>query len=68
MPDEVKVRVRFGLRLSWPFSNGGTVVTYLTEGQFKQVQDALIIFKSRIGEQNNSTLRELVARLFIERS
>lgn len=68
MPDDVKVRVRFGLRLSWPFANGGTVVTYLTEGQFKQVQDALIIFKSRIGEQNNSTLRELVARLFIERS
>lgn len=63
-----KARVRFGLRLNWPIANAGTCVTYLTEDQFVRAQDALVVFKSRLGELNNATLREAAARLFIERS
>lgn len=68
MPDDVKVRARFGFRLGWPISNVGTVVTYLTEDQLKRATDAVTVLKSRIGELGNATLREAVARLFIERS
>lgn len=66
--EPVKIRVRFGFRLSWPISNAGTVVTYLTEDQFKRATDAVTVLKSRIGELGNTTLREAAARLFIERS
>jgi len=68
MPDDVKVRVRFGFRMGWPIANAGTVVTYLTEDQLKRATDAVTVLKSRIGELGNATLREAVARLFIERS
>lgn len=58
----MKIRIRFGIRLSWPITNAGTLVGYVKESDYDKVLGAV------------STLQTLLAavpgidRLFVEKA
>jgi len=37
----MKIRVRIGVRLSWPITNAATFVVYLSERDYDDAQDAV---------------------------
>lgn len=60
-----KVRVRFGIRLSWPISNVGIVVSYVTQDSYDKILGSVEVLKQLL---TAAGMGEAASRLVFERS
>lgn len=60
-----KIRVRFGIRLSWPITNAATFVIYLAPETWDKVFDGMVTVR---GLLNVAGYQSIADRIICERS
>ena len=60
-----KIRVRFGIRLGWPFANAGVFVVYMSRDYWSKLFDAVATVRGLLSASGNV---EIADRIVCERS
>lgn len=55
-----KIRVRFGVNLSWPITNVAIVVFYATKAQFDQLIQAIGVVKLVLGSAGQTSFADRI--------
>ena len=59
------VRVRFGIKLGWPFPNAGTFVFRTSRGQFEAISNTVALLKTALEAAGQD---KIAARIVCEAS